>query len=121
MRRLLSFIACVLIFQGQCLAERLLDGGRIYLSVNIYDPTEGNVPAPSVVPSTPVVTQQGHVLSIGAHENCTLSLTNADGIVVFETYVPSSVSEVQLPSDLTGEFELRLYTTSFLFAGYIEL
>lgn len=70
----------------------------------------------------PVVYIDDYTLSFESHVDFTLQLVSLDDeTVVFETYVPSSISEVQLPSYLTGEYELRLYTTSFLFAGYIEL
>ena len=61
-------------------------------------------------------------MTFESHADFTLQVVSLDDeSVVFETSVPSSVSEVQLPSYLTGEYELRLYTDSFLFAGYIDL
>ena len=63
-----------------------------------------------------------YTLTFESHADFTLQVVSFDDeSVVFETSVPSSVSEVQLPSYLTGEYELRLYTDSFLFAGYIDL
>lgn len=57
-----------------------------------------------------------------SHIDYTLQVVSLDDeTVVYDAYVPSSVSEVQLSSYLTGEYELRLYTDSFLFAGYIDL
>ncbi len=70
----------------------------------------------------PVVYLDDYTLTFESHADFTLQVVSFDDeSVVFETSVPSSVSEVQLPSYLTGEYELRLYTDSFLFAGYIDL
>ncbi|MBO6217889.1 MAG: hypothetical protein J6N73_09600, partial [Prevotella sp.] len=70
----------------------------------------------------PIVYLDGYTLTFESHADFTLQVVSFDDeSVVFETSVPSSVSEVQLPSYLTGEYELRLYTDSFLFAGYIDL
>ena len=70
----------------------------------------------------PVVYIDDYTLTFESHADFTLQLVSLDDeTVVFETYVPSSAGEVQLPIYLIGEYELRLYTTSFLFAGYVEL
>ena len=120
MKKRFLLLACVIVFQCQCVANTSSDG-RIHLIVSIYDPTEGNVPAPSSEPAAPEVTQQGHTLSFGSHANCTLQLLSSDGTVAFETYIPSSVYNICLPKSLSGEYELRLYTDVCIYDGYIDL
>lgn len=96
----------------------------IYFSVNIIDThTIGHQHprSPMRPPQAPEATLNGHTLSIGEHPDLLLRLLNSDETVVFETYLPSSVYEVQLPENITGEYELCLYTDCFLFTGYVEL
>ena len=93
---------------------------QVNLSIIKTKPIGHSAPRSPVRP--PVVYLDGYTLTFESHADFTLQVVSFDDeSVVFETSVPSSVSEVQLPSYLTGEYELRLYTDSFLFAGYIEL
>lgn len=79
-------------------------------------------PTPRSPMSPPVVYLDDYTLSFESHADFTLQVVSLDDEeVVFETYVPGSVTEVQLPSYLSGEYELRLYSDTCLFAGYIEL
>lgn len=51
----------------------------------------------------------------------TLRLLDADGVVAYETFVPAGTTTVVLPSTLSGDYELRLVTSTFYFYGYITL
>ena len=51
----------------------------------------------------------------------TLRLLDADGVVAYETFVPAGTATVVLPSTLSGDYELRLVTSTFYFYGYITL
>ena len=59
----------------------------------------------------------------GNYSNCTLTLLDDDGDVVYSTIVPAGTSTVTLPATLTGDYELRLYPggTAYYFYGRIEL
>ena len=93
---------------------------QVNLSIIKTKPIGHNVPRTPVRP--PVVYLDDYTLTFESHIDYTLQVVSLDDeTVVYDAYVPSSVSEVQLPSYLTGEYELRLYTDSFLFAGYIDL
>ena len=69
----------------------------------------------------PVVYLDDYTLLFETHGDFVLQLVSSDDVVVYETCVPSSVSEVQLPSYITGEYELQLLTGSISFIGYIVL
>ena len=51
----------------------------------------------------------------------TLQLFDEDGYVVYSVYVPAGTTVVYLPTTLSGEFEIRLVTSSFYFYGFITL
>ena len=93
---------------------------QVNLSIIKTKPIGHNVPRTPVRP--PVVYLDDYTLTFESHIDYTLQVVSLDDeTVVYDAYVPGSVSEVQLPSYLTGEYELRLYTDSFLFVGYVEL
>lgn len=96
----------------------------IYFSVNIIDTHSighQHPRSPMRPPQAPEASLDSHTLSIGEHPDFLLQLLNCDETVVFETYLPSSVYEVQLPENITGDFELQLQTDNVTFIGEIEL
>lgn len=99
-------------------------GMRIDFQVSIHNPTgvRNPVKRSPMRPLRPIeASLDGHTLSIGEHPDLLLRLLNSDETVVFETYLPSSVYEVQLPENITGDFELQLQTDNVTFIGEIEL
>ncbi len=95
----------------------------IELSVN-YDSQAPFIPGPKKHPiSIPDVSLEDHELTFEAsHDDYTLELLDADGMVIYSTYVPSATTIVNLPAWLEGEYEIRLYgDTDYYFYGYIEL
>lgn len=52
--------------------------------------------------------------------DCPISLVK-DDITVYETTVSDENGVVTLPSELTGEYELRITRGDYTFSGYIEL
>lgn len=88
----------------------------LYIDYNGSGST-GVLKSPPMVPS---VSYEGSALHIeGTHDDYTLSLTDSNGVTVFETFVPSSTSVVYLPTTLSGTYELRLSTSSYYLLGYI--
>ena len=96
--------------------------GQIDLNVAIDDstpilPGQGKSPI-----SVPEVWLDNHQLTFEAsHDDYTLELLDADGMVIYSTYVPSATTIVNLPAWLEGEYEIRLYGNTYYFYGYIEL
>ncbi len=54
-------------------------------------------------------------------DGCTLQLVNEDGDVVYSIVIPDGTETLTLPSDLSGEYELRIIRGQFCFWGYIDL
>ena len=73
--------------------------------------------------TVPLIWLDDHQLTFEAsHDDYTLELLDADGMVIYSTYVPSATTIVNLPAWLEGEYEIRLYgNTNYYFYGYIEL
>ena len=122
MKKLSLLLLCVFAFQFTTLSAFTPASTRIPFTTQKIDKSKLGPGASRTPVQPPVVYLDGYTLTFESHADFTLQVVSFDDeSVVFETSVPSSVSEVQLPSYLTGEYELRLYTDSFLFAGYIDL
>lgn len=94
----------------------------IDFQVGWHDEGAPTVPIKRSPVRPPKASLSGHTLYIlTSHADYTLQLLSFDGTVVFETFVPSSVNEVQLPANLTGDYELQLQTQRFIFTGEVEL
>lgn len=92
------------------------------ITVSIINPSDHGNQQPRTPVRPPKASLSGHTLYIlTSHADYTLQLLSFDGTVVFETFVPSSVNEIQLPSNLTGDYELQLQTRRFIFTGEVEL
>ena len=50
-----------------------------------------------------------------------LQVVASDETVVYSTYVSSSITEVQLPSTLSGAYHLELFNGDYVFIGGIAL
>lgn len=91
-------------------------------NTNIINPGGNGHSSPRGPVCPPEAMLSGHTLYIlTEHPDYNLQLLSADDTVVYETFVPSSVNEIQLPSNLTGCFELQLQTRRFIFTGEVEL
>ena len=63
--------------------------------------------SPVLIPSASI---DGHTFSISSyHADYTLVLVDEYDAVVYTTFFPSTLTEVELPSTLSGDYELRLY------------
>ena len=91
-------------------------------NTNIINPGGNGHSSPRGPVCPPEAVLSGHTLYIlTSHADYTLQLLSADDIVVYETFVPSTVNEVVLPSSLTGCFKLLLWAEPYVFIGEIEL
>ena len=79
-------------------------------------------PIPHVPVRVPTLYICGHTLILGSGcDNTTFELYAEDETLVYSTYVPEGTEHIDLPSDLTGVFELRIVRGSITFVAEIEL
>ena len=70
----------------------------------------------------PVVYLEDHTLAFVAdHPEYILNIKDEDGEVVYSTVVYSTLTQVTLPSILSGEYVIELRMGYWLFTGWIEL
>lgn len=96
--------------------------GEVSLGLGIIDPTS-QFPGENKAPvAKPLVWQDGYQLTLSnIFIDYIFCLFDEDGELVYSTYVPAGTTVVYLPTTLSGEFEIRLVTSSFYFYGYITL
>ncbi len=114
-----AFCAIVISVHAQTVGN---NGYPINFSTELVDPTSSTINRPRGPVCPPEAMLSGHTLYIlTSHGDYDLQLLSSDGTVVFETFVPSSFNEIQLPANLTGDYELQLQTQRFIFTGEVEL
>ena len=126
MKKTFFMIAAILCmaFAAPVYAE---DGEQVDLQVSYDDPDSqkgGIHKAPPRVPSNqiPVVFLNGHTLQFSTPcDGATLQLLDEEGFGVYATAVPTGATEVQLPGDLEGEYELQIIRGKYCFYGWLEL
>ena len=96
---------------------------RISFAVGYFDPVPSTKPLPKSPVAEPDVECEDDVLLFKAqHHDYTLQLFDSEGDLAYSFFVPSSITTVNLPSTLSGEYELRLYPadgSSYYFYGYV--
>ena len=79
--------------------------------------------SPDQTPEPPEASIDGHTLYLyDVDYDLTLSLLDEYSEEVYTVFIPANTTSVVLPSTLTGEFELQLFTDGiYYFVGTIEL
>lgn len=99
-----------------------LENHPIAFNVRWIDPTPiGNGPARNPL-DPPTVYIEDYTLTFEAdHQEFVLYIKDENQSVVYSTVVCETVTEVVLPSTLSGTYEIDLVTDDYYFWGYIEL
>ena len=83
---------------------------RLPLTVGIVKPVGQGIPRPRTPILAPNVAIDGHTVYFDTdHVAFTVMLVDEDEQVVYQVVVPSTVDEIELPSTLSGVFELQIY------------
>ena len=105
----------------------LNSGTRIYLqTISGYDNPVPTFPhKPKVPMHTPEVYLEEYTLSFSYNNGYTLELIDAsmgdEGTIVYTAVIPEDVLTWQLPTDITGDYIIRLIHGNWAFVGEIEL
>lgn len=71
------------------------------------------------------VYQSGHTLLLNNYQGYVIELIDIqdgeNGIAVYTSFIPANVSRWQLPSNLTGDYLIRLVLGNWAYVGWIEL
>ena len=87
---------------------------------------EDDLPGGNGQPKSPIepptVYIEDYTLSFVAdHPDYILNIKDEDGEVVYSTTVFSAMTQVTLPSDLSGDYEIELLMSNWKFTGFINL
>ena len=105
----------------------LNSGTRIYLqTISGYDNPVPTFPhKPKVPMHTPEVYLEEYTLSFSYNNGYTLELVDPsmgdEGTIVYTAVIPEDVLTWQLPTDITGDYIIRLIHGNWTFVGDIEL
>ena len=118
MKKLLLFLFGAFIFSTSVSAQVLVP-----LTVCIEDDeqpgTNGNPKTPITAPT--VYIDDYTLLFEASHPEYVLYIKDEDGNVVYSTVVSSTQTQVVLPSNLSGDYQIELAMGYWLFIGWINL
>ena len=94
----------------------------IPLSVNYDDEQPGGNGQPKTPMTAPTVYIEDYTLLFAVdHPEYVLNIKDEDDNVVYTTVVYSSLTQVILPSTLSGDYQIELVMGNWLFTGWINL
>lgn len=95
---------------------------QVQLQAGYFDPYGGLESGPRGPVDVPTVYLDDYTLTFEAsHPEYVLYIKDENETVVYSTVVTSAMTEVVLPSALSGDYEIQLIMDNWLFWGYIEL
>jgi hypothetical protein len=113
---LMVLFAMLTLFNMPVSAIRVL----VPLQIGYVDPEDGNHGENRSPVSVPEVTIDDKVLAfITPCDGDTLRIVNENGVVVYSTTIPVGCEEIELPSNLSGDYEIQLIRGNFCFFGYL--
>lgn len=93
--------------------------------VGYIDPAQIGGQKPKAPMRAPEVYQEDHTLSFSYNNGYTLELVDPsmgdEGTIVYTAVIPEDVLTWQLPTDITGDYIIRLIHGNWTFVGEIEL
>lgn len=121
MKKILLIIACLLVITLTSQAQNG-PGTLIDFTVGYDDPYDASNQNPRSPNDSPTVYINDYTLTFEAnHPEYVLYIRDEYETVVYSTVVTSAMTEVVLPSTLSGDYEIDLIWGSWCFWGYIEL
>ena len=117
MKKKLLFLMCALVISTFTFAKE-----QVPLTVSGPDDSSlgnGHPKSPIEVPL--VYIEDYTLLFAEGHPDYVLNIKDEDGDVVYTTTVYESMTQVVLPSTLSGDYEVELIMGNWIFMGYINL
>ena len=94
----------------------------IDLSVSKNDPDKGKNDQHKSPVQIPSVSLDDHTLYFFTPcDGCVLNLVDESGVVVYSLVIPEDTAYLELPAELSGEYELQIVRGNYCFWGVIEL
>lgn len=122
MKKLFVLLAMSLLFLNCYSQSPIGKKCLVDLVVSWGDPTDPLVPLPRSPLDPPTVYIEDYTLTFEAdHPEFILYIKDENQVVVYNTMVGETDTEVVLPSTLSGTYEIDLVTDDYYFWGYITL
>ena len=119
MKKFLLFALSVFMMSTSAFAWKLVTF-TVSVCGDDYTPIGNGGPRDLINP--PTVYIEDYVLMFEAnHPDYVLNIKDATGAVVFTTFVCSAMTLAPLPYTLSGDYEVELFYSYWLFTGYINL
>ena len=118
-----TLVACLLFFGGVSnVSAQEPEEEEIEFSITGIDPTPDDPGLGKGPVGMPTAWLSGHIVDFhGTHADYVLRIVDSTNTVVYSTPVPSSQTQVWLPTYLVGIYRIELLWNGWVFYGYITL
>ena len=118
-----TLVACLLFFGGVSnVSAQEPEEEEIEFGIAGFDPTPTNPGNPKTPILVPTAWLNGYIVDFhGTHADYVLRIVDSTNAVVYSTPVPSSQTQVWLPTYLVGIYRIELLWNGYIFYGYITL
>ena len=122
-KKFFTFVSCfffaIATNASECAMTAEVD---IPLNTSKVDPTGDQISIPKSPVQVPSVSIDGHTLYFFTPcDGCVLNLVDENGVVVYSLVIPEATTSLELPAELSGEYELQIVRGNYCFWGEIDL
>lgn len=106
-----------------CSMSALAFAGQVPLTGGIIDQGSTGNDAPRMPIRVPSASIEGYTFTVSSHPDYVLQLVDPDApdIIYYEDVFPEGTNSIELPSSLSGDYEIRLVWGNWYFYGLVSL
>ena len=102
--------------------EQNFVGEQLELKVGYVDESQIGLPTPRTPEAIPVIYFDGNTLYFATPcDGCALQIVDTAENICYELIIPMSSTELELPNNLFGEYELKIIRGNTLYYGTINI
>lgn len=121
MKTMITAIMLMISVMSFANGEQNFVGGQLELGVKYDDDTEITNPKPRTPEIIPIIYFDGSTLFFATScDGCTLQIVDEAENICYELVIPMGTTELELPENLFGEYEMRIIRGNTLYYGIIN-
>lgn len=122
MKTMITAIMFMISMMSFANGEQSFVGEQLDLQVGYHDPIEGLNPKPRTPEIIPTIYFDGTILYFATPcDGCTLQIVDESENICYELVIPMGTTELELPENLFGEYELKIIRGNTLYYGTLNI
>ena len=122
MKTMITAIMLMMSMMSFANGEQNFVGEQLELKVGYVDESQIGLPTPRTPEAIPVIYFDGNTLYFATPcDGCALQIVDTAENICYELIIPMSSTELELPNNLFGEYELKIIRGNTLYYGTINI